>query len=84
MSQSPGHCCRLTKAREPVPVPAPDSTRPIGASRAYRTLVLIASAVLMVTMDARQSQGLFISPLNTSTGMDIVSISLAIAVGHFV
>lgn len=33
---------------------------------------------------ARQSQGLFISPLNTSTGMGIVSISLTIAVGHFV
>lgn len=65
-------------------MPARDSTRAIGAPRAYWTLVLIASAILMVTMGARQSQGLFISPLNTSTGMGIVSISLAIAVGHFV
>lgn len=47
-------------------------------------MVLIASAILMVVMGTRQSQGLFISPLNTSTGLGIVSISLAIAIGHFI
>lgn len=46
-------------------------------------MVLIASAILMVVMGTRQSQGLFVSPLNTSTGLGIVSISLAIAIGHF-
>ena len=37
----------------------------------------------MVTMGARQSLGLFVSPLNTSTGLGIVTISLALAVGQF-
>ncbi|HUU71922.1 MAG TPA: MFS transporter [Burkholderiales bacterium] len=47
-------------------------------------MVLIASAILMVIMGTRQSQGLFISPLNTSTGIGIVGISLAMAIGHFI
>ncbi len=47
-------------------------------------MVLIASAMLMVVMGVRQSQGLFVSPLNTSTGLGIVDISLAIAIGHFI
>jgi predicted MFS family arabinose efflux permease len=37
----------------------------------------------MVTMGARQSLGLFLSPINTSTGLGIVAISFAIAVGQF-
>lgn len=37
----------------------------------------------MVTMGARQSLGLVISPLNSSTGLGIASISLAMAVGQF-
>lgn len=48
------------------------------------TLTLIAAAVLMVTMGARQSLGLFVSPLNTTTGLGIVTISFALAVGQFV
>lgn len=47
-------------------------------------MVLIAAAILMVTMGARQSLGLFVSPLNTSTGLGIVTISLALAIGQFV
>lgn len=38
--------------------------------------------MLMVTMGVRQSMGLFVSPLNTSTGMGIVAISFALAVGQ--
>ena len=38
----------------------------------------------MVTMGTRQSWGLFVSPLNTSTGLGIVAISLALAIGQFV
>ncbi len=38
----------------------------------------------MITMGSRQSQGLFLSPLNTSTGLGIASISLAMAIGQFV
>src|SRR3954454_16710628 len=38
----------------------------------------------MVTMGLRQSLGLFVSPLNTSTGLGIVTISFALAVAQFV
>jgi MFS family permease len=46
-------------------------------------VTLSAAGILMVTMGARQSLGLFVSPLNTSTGLGIASISLAMAVGQF-
>ena len=45
-------------------------------------VTLAAAAILMVTMGARQSMGLFISPLNTSTALGITTISLALAVGQ--
>jgi MFS family permease len=45
--------------------------------------VLIAAAgTFALTMGARQSMGLFISPLNTSTGLGLASISLAFAFGQ--
>lgn len=47
------------------------------------TLMLTAAAILMITMGARQSLGLFVSPLNTGTGLGIVAISFAMAVGQF-
>ena len=46
--------------------------------------VVIAATILMVTMGMRQSLGLFMSPLNTHTGLGIASISLAMAIGQFV
>ena len=46
--------------------------------------VLVAASLLMITMGARQSQGLFVSPLNTATGLGIASISFAMAIGQFV
>jgi MFS family permease len=46
-------------------------------------VTLAAAAILMVTMGARQSLGLFVSPLNTTTGLGITTISLALAVGQF-
>jgi MFS family permease len=46
--------------------------------------VLAASAIMVITMGVRQSLGLFLSPLNTSTGLGIVTISFAMAVGQFV
>jgi MFS family permease len=46
-------------------------------------LVLLASAgTFAVTMGSRQTMGLFMSPLNTQTGLGIASISLAFAVGQ--
>lgn len=47
-------------------------------------LVVTAAVILMITMGSRQTLGLFISPLNTSTGMGVVSISFAFAIGQFV
>src|SRR3954465_9905412 len=47
-------------------------------------LMITAAAILTITMGARQSLGLFVSPLNTSTGLGIVTISFALAVGQFV
>jgi MFS family permease len=51
--------------------------------RAAWLLILSASAILMLTMAARLTTGLFLSPINTSTGLGIASISLAMAVGQF-
>jgi len=53
------------------------------ARRTFWALVLISAGILAVTMGIRQSLGLFVSPLNTSTGLGIVTVSLALAVGQF-
>jgi predicted MFS family arabinose efflux permease len=42
-----------------------------------------AAGILMVTMGVRQSVGLFISPIEVSTGVGIATISLALAIGQF-
>lgn len=44
---------------------------------------LCAALLLMVTMGVRQSTGLFLSPINSSTGLGIVTLSFALAVGQF-
>ncbi len=46
-------------------------------------VTLAAAGILAVTMGARQSLGLFVGPLNTSTGLGIAAISLALAIGQF-
>jgi MFS family permease len=56
-------------------------------ARAVRTypmaIVLLAAAgTFALTMGARQSMGLFLSTLNTSTGLGLASISLAFAFGQ--
>ncbi len=59
-------------------------TRAELSARAGWMLVLAAAAILMITMGSRQTTGLFVSPINTSTGLGIVSISFALAIGQFV
>jgi predicted MFS family arabinose efflux permease len=49
----------------------------------YWALVIPAAVILMITMGVRQSTGLFVSPINTSTGLGIASISFALAIGQF-
>src|SRR5260370_17021327 len=53
-------------------------------SRFSWSLSLAAAAILLITMGARQTIGLFIAPLDNATGLGIVSISLAVAIGQFV
>jgi predicted MFS family arabinose efflux permease len=53
-----------------------------GSERAAWVVTLAAAAVLMVTMGARQTLGLFISPLKSSTGLSIGTISLALAIAQ--
>jgi MFS family permease len=63
----------------PAPCAAPTPNHP-----PFWPLVLVAAAILMVTMGARQSMGLFVAPIQSSTGLTLVSISFALAVGQFV
>src|SRR5215472_11324364 len=49
-----------------------------------RYLMFAAAAILLITMGARQSLGLFVAPINKATGMGIVAISFAMAIGQFV
>jgi predicted MFS family arabinose efflux permease len=53
-----------------------------GSDRTAWVVTLAAAAILMVTMGARQSLGLFIAPLKNSTGLGIGTISLALAIGQ--
>jgi MFS family permease len=45
-------------------------------------VALAASTILLVTMGPRQTLGLFVSPLNTATGLGVAAISFALAVGQ--
>jgi predicted MFS family arabinose efflux permease len=54
------------------------------SARAYWSLALAGAAILAITMGIRQSLGLFVSPLNTATGLGIVTVSFTLAVGQFV
>ena len=50
--------------------------------RAAWMLILAASAILMITMGARLTTGLFLSPINTSTGLGVATVSFAMAVAQ--
>lgn len=45
-------------------------------------VLLAAAGTFALTMGARQSMGLFLGPINTSTGLGLASISLAFAFGQ--
>jgi predicted MFS family arabinose efflux permease len=46
--------------------------------------VLLAGAVLMITMGVRQTVGLFVQPIAQSASMSIASVSMALAMGQLV
>jgi predicted MFS family arabinose efflux permease len=58
-----------------------DTTR--SSQRQLWRLMLAAAAILLITMGARQTSGLFLIPITQSTGISIVSMSFALAVGQF-
>lgn len=45
-------------------------------------LVVAAASILAITIGLRSTLGLFISPVNTATGLGIVTISFALAINH--
>lgn len=47
------------------------------------SLVFAAAGILLITTGARQSLGLFIAPMNVDTGVSLVAISFALAIGQF-
>ncbi|HWR42945.1 MFS transporter [Sporomusa sp.] len=55
----------------------------VNSNRTAWLIMLSSAAILAITMGARQSVGLFVSPIDTTTGLGIVSISFAFAVGQF-
>ena len=50
----------------------------------HRSLVLAAASILLLTMGVRQSLGLFVLPIVAATGVSLVSVSFALAIGQFV
>ena len=62
-----------------------DSTtvaRPARSAVPLALVLLAAGGVFAVTMGARQSMGLFLSVINSTTGLGLASISLAFGVGQ--
>lgn len=51
-------------------------------NRAAWMLMIVAATILTLTMGVRQSLGLFVMPIHDSSGLSIVSISFALAVGQ--
>ncbi|MEO6410397.1 MAG: MFS transporter [Burkholderiaceae bacterium] len=60
--------------------PTPDSKTPREAT--LWLVLLAAGGTFALTMGARQSMGLFLGTINTSTGLGLASISLAFAFGQ--
>ena len=53
-------------------------------NRTIWILIISSSLILAITMGVRQSLGLFVAPINQDTNLDIVSISLALAIGQLI
>src|SRR5687768_6833798 len=69
-------CCRPNRLR--------DRTTYVthSAQRSF-VIVAMASAIMLIVTGVRQSTGLFVAPIHEATGMSLVSISLALAIGQF-
>ena len=56
--------------------------KPDPQARTFWLVLAAAAGTFALTMGTRQTMGLFVSPLNTSTGLGVGSISLAFAFGQ--
>ncbi|HEY2189017.1 MAG TPA: MFS transporter, partial [Caldimonas sp.] len=65
-----------------MPDAATAAARPSRAAIPFALVLLAAGGVFAVTMGARQSMGLFLSVINSTTGLGLASISLAFGVGQ--
>jgi predicted MFS family arabinose efflux permease len=59
-----------------------DDTTASTSRRQLYTLVFTAGAILLITMGVRQTSGLFLIPITQSTGVTVVAMSFALAVGQ--
>lgn len=59
-----------------------DASIPLRKPLAVWLVLLAAAGTFAITMGTRQTMGLFLSALNTSTGLGVASISLAFAFGQ--
>lgn len=50
--------------------------------RQLYTLVFTAAAILLITMGVRQTSGLFLVPITQATGITVVAMSFALAIGQ--
>ncbi len=57
---------------------------PTFSGRSSRAVIFSAAGILLITMGIRQTTGLLIAPISASTGLGIVALSLAFAIGQFV
>ncbi len=60
----------------------PSAPGPVAPAMALWLVLLAAGGTFALTMGIRQSMGLFLSAMNTSTGLGVGSISLAFAFGQ--
>ncbi len=68
---------------EPISESRPmDETASAKASYALWLVLLAAAGTFALTMGVRQTMGLYLSPLNTATGLGVANISLAFAFGQ--
>ncbi|MDI9336162.1 MAG: MFS transporter, partial [Gammaproteobacteria bacterium] len=49
----------------------------------YWLPIILSSIVLLITMGVRQTTGLYVSPINTTSQLGIIDISLALAIAQF-
>src|ERR1700734_1690492 len=79
----PARCSASAKPRVRGGGRVADGSAMSGKSRAPWVLMIAAATILSITMGIRQSLGLFVQPIE-ATGVSLVSISFALAIGQFV